>query len=387
MSKRTINLSLFLGLFIIFIIPSTTWADQDSYNFNSNRPRDTHWDPNAPSLALDILSLSDSHNPLINTSTDGSNALSDRELTPLSVEINKIQRLLSSAEKYHEGKSISTIDEENFSKAKSSIESAYNKYVALMNKEIKITTLTDEDSSLSDLLEKCKKGLGEESSGIAKWFHSNSKFEKAIEWCDKALRVYRDDINNKEIKVKFRDMSICKMQCLQELAEEYCKDGNAQQANSYHRKAVSSYKELQKTKGLLDRFLCALPTTREFNLILKLAESKYYLGEYKNVINSLETAASCDVKNEISETDLFKMHLLKCLSHENLESEAAAWEEFKKAAKIIDSPEKNATEWEYAFIRKSIRDYYRSEDEDIINKYTSQYKRLPRKKGYVKRGI
>jgi len=166
------------------------------------------------------------------------------------------------------------------------------------------------------------------------------------------------------------------MQCLQGLAEECYYNRNnesAEEAKSYHQKVVNNFEKLQTTEGLLD----SLPPTRTrgFNLNFELAESLYYLGKHEDVISGLETVASYDLNNEISEVDLFRMHLLKCLCYENSGSKDAAWGEFKKAAEIIDSPEKNADEWEFTFDSAlSENPYYMIKDKAIISEYTEKYK-------------
>jgi len=267
MLKKIVSLFLFLGLLSIFIVPSTTWADQDSYNFNSNRSRDTHWDPNAPSSVLDTLKFNNNPHP-----------------HPFLIDVSR-------------------------------------DYVG----EAKV---------ISDLMEQ----IGSES----------------------------DDEPNDYLN-----------------SEECYEDRNTQRDKSYHQRVVSDFEKLQAKKGSLD----SLFPIQKFNLILELAESLYCLYKYEDALKKLNAStfydaihdATYDANSDISEANLFKMHLLKYLCYENLGSKIAAWREFGKAAEIIDSPEKNADEWGNSFVSALLENPYYIKDKDIINKYANRYRKLHRR--------
>jgi len=304
MLKKTINLSLFLGLFIIFIIPVSTWAKNDPFDYGS------------PAYTMDgYLSSSDLRSPVLDTlrlnndwysssidTSDSTSTLYKKCLGLICTIRDNTQRL-------------------GLNEIKDLTIMAY-----LNVKELRKKHSAQQIIPTQQMTE-IRKDLGNQSISLANRCLQTGLLSEALEWFDKALDIAEDlEFQNGKVQIGM-------VQYYQASARHYHEQGDMDKLKEQHEKVLEN-KPIDGEGNFYHDMAGPVPEEKAFLMYYSnylLGESYYHLTNYEEALKKFKKAEALLVYYQPWGETRESMYLYQGLCHDKLGQDPEALGAIKKA--------------------------------------------------------
>jgi len=304
MLKKVVSLSLFLGLLSIFIIPVSTWAENDPFDYGSPAYTMTGYlSPNdLRSPILDTLRLKNNSHPFLFDTSDSTSNLYAKCLGLICTIRENTQRL-----ELDEIKDLTIM-------------------VYLNVKELRKKHSAQPIIPTQQMTE-IRKDSGNQLISLARRCLQIEQFSEALEWFDKALDIAGDlEIQNGKVQIGM-------VQYYQASARHYHEQEDVDKLKEQHEKVLEN-KPVDGEGNFYHDMAGPAPEEKAFLMYYSnylLGESYYHLSNYEEALKKFKKAEALLVYYQPWGETRENMYLYQGLCHDKLGQDSEALKAIKKA--------------------------------------------------------